>query len=131
MRSYLEELKTSLSRVSDTQRAVAAVTATAWSPDRLVKAVVGPRGQLLELEIDPRVYRQPNSKALAATIVSTVRAAVEQAGAKVADLVAANLPKEPPMGDLPRGPMDYQRLMRTHDADLKKVLQEADDDDLR
>ena len=71
--SMVGDLRRSMDNVGGMQRELMRVTGTAWSDDRMVKAVVGPRGQLIELDIDPRVYRKPNSKALAASIVATRR----------------------------------------------------------
>jgi len=72
----LGELRRSMDELPEAQKRLTRLTGTAWSPDRMVKAVVGPRGQLVELELDPRLYRRPNSTALAATIVATVQEAV-------------------------------------------------------
>ena len=121
------DLKRSLDNVGDAQKKLMRVTGTAWSDDRLVKAVVGPRGQLIELELDPRIYRKPNSKLLSATIVDTVRKAVEQAMAKTEEIMEESLPKDvrlSKVGDLPMA--DFNR---THDADLAKKLEV--DDELR
>jgi DNA-binding protein YbaB len=74
----------------DLQRDLAAVTGSARSPDGLVKATVGFRGQVLSLELDPRVYRRPDSKALADTIVATIQAATVEAGQRV-DAVSGRL----------------------------------------
>jgi DNA-binding protein YbaB len=130
--SLIQDLNKTLSKVGDTQRKMLGVTGTAWSDDRMIKAVVGPRGQLIDLEIDPRVYRKPNSKALAASILSTVRAAVEQAVQKTQELVDQTMPQ---VNDMIRsGPnpaMDMRKLIRSHDADLKKIAEEADDVDIR
>ena len=76
------------------QRQLMRVTGTAWSDDRMVKAVVGPRGQLIELDIDPRVYRKPNSKALAASIVATVHAAVDDVLREGAEILDQNIPRD-------------------------------------
>src|SRR5215475_488654 len=57
------ELRRAMGGLNESQREMLKVTGSGWSPDRTIKAVVGPRGQLLELEIDPRVFRKPNSKA--------------------------------------------------------------------
>jgi DNA-binding protein YbaB len=122
MLNVLQELNSTLDSASRTQREIFDVTGTAWSEDRLIKAVVGPRGQLIELEIDPRVYRKPNSKALAASIVGTVREAVDQAVAKTQEILDRNLPKELRTGRA--NGMDVGRLIRSHDADLKKTLEE-------
>lgn len=98
------------------------VTGTAWSRDRLIKAVVGPRGQLIELEIDPRIYRTPNSTALAATIVATVHAAVDDVLRQTSELLGGVLPSDA-MG-LADSPV--MRMARRHDAD---VLKDALDDE--
>jgi DNA-binding protein YbaB len=116
MRGVLRDLSATLAGVEETQRKMFAVKGTAWSGDRYVKAVVGLRGHLLELELDPRIYRRPNSAALAASIVATVRAAVEQALARTQEILDESLP-----GDLRTarvGTVDVRELLRRHDADL-------------
>lgn len=55
------------------------VRATAYSDDELVTAVVGGRGELLELELDARVFRDQDATGLAATILATVREAAAEA----------------------------------------------------
>jgi DNA-binding protein YbaB len=132
MLSLVQELNQTLSNMAATQKEMLTVTGTAWSDDRMIKAVVGPRGQLIELDIDPRVYRKPNSKALAASIVSTVRAAVDLALAKTQEIINQSMPNVTDM--LRPGPMpgiDMRRLIGSHDADLKKIAEESDDVDLR
>jgi DNA-binding protein YbaB len=119
----VDDLKKALRDAEQTHRKVFQITATAWSHDRMVKAVVGPRGQLIDLEIDPRIYRRPNSRALAATIVQTVRAATEEAMAKTQQILDETVPADLRVGKI--GALDMQRLIRTHDADLSK---ETDDD---
>lgn len=119
----IEDLRRSIDNVGALQRQMMRVTGTAWSPDRLVKAVVGPRGQLLELEIDPRVYRTPNSKALAATILATVRAAVEQVIVDGSELLDQALPRE--LGLDSASPL--VRMARRHDAEVVKEAEEADE----
>lgn len=56
------------------------IRATEYSPDGLITAVVGGRGELLELELDPRVLREQNAAALAQSIMDTVRSAAAAAG---------------------------------------------------
>ncbi|WP_433215096.1 YbaB/EbfC family nucleoid-associated protein [Dactylosporangium sp. CS-047395] len=65
------------------QQRLQAITATATSDDGLITAVVGPRGQLVRLDIDPRVYRRPDSRQLAQSITSTIQAAAAEAMAQV------------------------------------------------
>jgi len=101
-----------------------ATSAPCSGDDRLIKAVVGPRGQLLDLEIDPRIYRTPNSKALAASIIATVRAAVENVLREGSEILDENLPKDSSFGlDIESPTM---RMARQHDAD---VIREASAED--
>jgi DNA-binding protein YbaB len=119
--SMIGDLRRTMGSVSETQKQMAQVTGVAWSDDRLVKATAGPRGQLVDLEIDPRVYRQPNSKALAATILATVRRASEAAMAKTQEIVRAAMPND--FGPAQVGAVSMADLMRSHDADLPKLLE--------
>jgi DNA-binding protein YbaB len=123
----VNELRRTMGSVSETHKTMARITAVAWSDDRLVKATVGPRGQLVDLEIDPRVYRNPNSKALAATILATVRKASDEAMAKTQEVVQAAMPKDLGVGKT--GNVSMNELMRSHDADLPKKLEKLEADD--
>jgi DNA-binding protein YbaB len=123
--SMIDDLRQTVGSVNETHKKMAQVTGVAWSDDRLIKATVGPRGQLVDLEIDPRVYRQPNSKALAATIVATVRRACEEAMAKTQEIAEAAMPSD--FGATKLGNLSMARLMRSHDADLPKRLESGDE----
>lgn len=70
------------------------VRATAYSDDGLITAVVGGRGNLLELELDPRIYRDQDARALADAIRATVRDAEEQAGQEAGRLAEGLLPRD-------------------------------------
>src|SRR5262245_57827171 len=83
----VEDLRTSFSDVEAAQGEISRVTGTAWSDDHLIKVVVGPRGQLVDLEIDPRAVRRANTEALAGTILATARAAAEEAFGRTRGLV--------------------------------------------
>jgi DNA-binding protein YbaB len=125
MQAFIGELQQSVKGISETRQKVAAVTGVAWSDDRTVKAVVGPRGQLVDLDIDPRVFRNPNSKALSATIVATVRAAVEDANRKTREIMEKAMPKDPGLGIV--GRTDFDRWLGSHDADLPRLTTEEED----
>jgi DNA-binding protein YbaB len=128
--SMAKDLRTALRDVDRVQREMLSVTGTAWSDDGLVKAVVGPRGHLLELEIDPRVYRVPNSKALSTTILKTVRAATDDAMEQSQQILAASVPAD--LRQPSSGRLDLWQMSRMHDAELReKALKEGDDDGLR
>jgi DNA-binding protein YbaB len=124
IRAVIGDLHQTLDNAAQTRQQVLEITGTAWSDDRLVKAVVGPRGQLIELEIDPRVFRTPNSKALSASILSTVRAAVEDANQKTREIVDKAMPKDRGLGLI--GASDFDQMMSSHDADLPRVLMKED-----
>ncbi|WP_255658029.1 YbaB/EbfC family nucleoid-associated protein [Actinoplanes sp. L3-i22] len=117
----VSDLRKATEELPGMQKRMLAVTGTAWSPDRMIKAVVGPRGHLLELEIDPRVLRQPNSKALSASIVQTVRVAIEDAGRKSAEVMDEALPSDlRALGD-----GNVRKYVGGHDADVRE---RAEDD---
>jgi DNA-binding protein YbaB len=117
--SKFDDLRKAMDGVGETQRKLFKVTGVAWSDDRTIKAVVGPRGQLIELEIDPRIYRKPNSKALAATILATVREAVADATRKTVEIVDEGMPSD--MRGERFGSLDLRRLMQSHDGDLPRA----------
>jgi len=49
------------------------------SADGLVTVTVGGRGEVIDLELDPRIYQGQNADALAKSIVETIRAGYEAA----------------------------------------------------
>jgi DNA-binding protein YbaB len=61
-----------------------AVRATGRSRDGYVTATVGPRGQLIQVEFDPRIYRSPDTKALAEAVTTAAARAADEATKKVA-----------------------------------------------
>jgi DNA-binding protein YbaB len=123
LHSAFDDMRKAIGGLEETQRKILKITGVAWSDDRLVKAVVGPRGQLIDLEIDPRVYRKPNSKALSATILATVRLAVDDAMAKTREFLDHNVPSDLRVKSV--GGLDVRRLMSSHDGDLSR--EEGDD----
>jgi DNA-binding protein YbaB len=117
--SLIGDLRHTLANIEQTRQEMAAVTGTAWSDDRLIRAVVGPRGQLIELEIDPRIYRTPDAAWLSATILATVRAAVEDAAAKTKQIMDRAMPSDRGLGLV--GTTDIDRMITSHDADLPRL----------
>lgn len=118
------DVKRAASGISEMQKQMLRVTGEAWSDDRMIRAVVGPRGHLMELEIDPRVFRKPDSKALAASIVATTRKAIEEASRRSKEILDEGLP-----GDLRRvvdGESSLGRLLQTHDATVREELKRDD-----
>ena len=68
------------------------IRGTGYSDDDLVTAVVGGRGNLVELELDPRIYRDRNAAELAAKIVAAIHEAAENAEHEAARLAEKLLP---------------------------------------
>jgi DNA-binding protein YbaB len=124
LRGVLADLRGALANARGAQERLFQVRGVAWSEDRLIKAVVGPRGQLIDLDIDPRVYRRPNSRALSAAIVATVRQAVEQATREAQQVLDESVPED--LRPARVGGVDVRRLVRTHDADLALDPEEED-----
>jgi DNA-binding protein YbaB len=71
-----------------------AVQVTKTSDDGLVTVTVGARGELVQLDIDPRVFRRPDARELADTITETVHAAAAQAQEQVLDVFQSLVPRE-------------------------------------
>ena len=115
LRSMMDDLQRARRNLGDTQRRIMQVKGEARSDDRLIKVVVGPRGQLVDLELDPRVFRNSDSKALAANILATVHAAVEDSMRKGRELRDELLPKD--MRELAERGSDTD-LLSVQDADL-------------
>lgn len=86
-----------------------AVEVTEKSRDGLISVTVGARGDLIRLDIDPRIYRRPDSRALADTITETIQLATANAQDRVVELFEPLVPPE---------------QMRVHlDGDLDGVLE--------
>ena len=73
---------------------IADIEATADSPDGLVSATVVGRGELSELYLDPRIYRTTDSKALASSIMDTIRDAVGQSRRQLFEITRQYLPSD-------------------------------------
>jgi len=97
LQARADELMGELDRLRDGMQTMQAqlrtITATAKSDDGFVTAVVGPRGQLIKLDIDPRIYRRPDSRQLAASIMKTIQAATADAMAKVTEVCKPYMPE--------------------------------------
>ncbi|ASR33818.1 hypothetical protein BAY61_01125 [Prauserella marina] len=90
----LDQLQQTMNNVPEIQRKMTEVTGTAWSDDRMIKVVVGPRGQLVDLDIDPRIFRKPDAAAMRSQILATTQKAVREATDKVNELMESQFPPE-------------------------------------
>lgn len=94
LQGLMDELQKAMAGVSDTQQRLMSLTGVAWSDDRMVKVVVGPRGQLVDLEIDPRVFRTPDAQALRASVLATAQAAVGKLNEQIQEIVDSQIPPD-------------------------------------
>jgi DNA-binding protein YbaB len=70
------------------------VEAGADSPDGQIRATVNGRGDLLDIDVSERVFRHPDSMALAAAIVATVRSAQAAADREITALTQKTFPSD-------------------------------------
>jgi DNA-binding protein YbaB len=73
---------------------MAKVRGIAESDDGLISATVGASHELIELHLDPRIYRAPDSAALAKAIVETVHRAMALAQEESFAIVQHFLPED-------------------------------------
>jgi DNA-binding protein YbaB len=99
LRARLDEVHGQYERLragmGELQRRLAGLAVSASSPDQLITATVGARGQLLELRLQPRAYRYEPST-LARRITETVQAASTRAGDEVCTVMAEYFPADSP-----------------------------------
>ncbi len=95
LEEMLGEYRAMMARLDRMKADVAAMTGTARSPDGSVTVTVGPRGDLLDVALDPSRARKLDLKALAARIVETAGLAAtrvdEQVRAEVCDAIPDRL----------------------------------------
>lgn len=121
VRSQYDRLRAGM---DDLQQRLATMNVTAESRDGLVRATVGPRGQLVDLKLDRAIYRIGDADELARTIVATVEKAVAQTTEQVQELVATYLPADSgALGFMRDG--DFGHLLQRQD----RIMREAEDRD--
>jgi DNA-binding protein YbaB len=109
------------SGMDDLQQRLAELRVSAESEDGLIRATVGPRGQLIDLRLDRRIYRDMDAAELSRKIVTTTEQAATQMAEQVQQMMAGYLPAD-------SGPMqfikdnDFGSLLRRQDA----IMREAD-----
>ncbi|MER6575468.1 YbaB/EbfC family nucleoid-associated protein [Nonomuraea sp. NPDC001023] len=98
MRAYGDELRDMFRQIQDVgmelHEQAKAVQVTETSKDGLVSVTVGSRGELIRLDLDPRIYRRPDARRLADTIAETTRLAAERAQERVTEIFEPVIPRE-------------------------------------
>lgn len=101
--AYIEGLVNDIRRMSDAMGAIQgelrSLTVSANSPDRLVTAVLNSDGRLVELTLDPRIYRTQDSAALAEIILTTIEQGRDEVERKAADIRGRALPEAQRVAD--------------------------------
>ncbi|MEV5301072.1 YbaB/EbfC family nucleoid-associated protein [Amycolatopsis methanolica] len=116
----LEQIKKATEELPKASQRMMKLTGVGWSPDKLVKVVVGPRGQLADIDIDPRVFRKPDAAALQAAILAASREAVIDINQQREEIMAGQFPAD--MGSL-------QHEMRSNESDtIGKLMNRLDAD---
>lgn len=110
------------SDLDDMQRRLATLQVSVASPDGIVRATVGPRGQLTDLWLDRRACRTIDSDQLARTIVATVRDAAERTGEQVEAMMADYFPADSAALGFVRD-NDFGTLLRRSDAVMRDLTE--------
>ncbi|WP_033339670.1 YbaB/EbfC family nucleoid-associated protein [Catenuloplanes japonicus] len=105
--------------MGEMQTRLAELTISATDEEELIRATVGPRGQLTSLEIEPRAYRVYEAHELAEQITKVVAEAAASATDAVQEVMGDYLPAG-------TGAMDYLKdgkfgsLLRNSDARMRE-----------
>jgi DNA-binding protein YbaB len=126
LKARTEELMAQFERMragaGDLRRRILDVRGEAKSPDGLVKAVVGHQGHLVRLDIDPRVYRRPDSRQLAETITDTIHRAATEANRLIEEAASAYLDVHDVRNALG---FDMEAIFRRLDEELEPMTREG------
>lgn len=76
------------------------LTGTAESRDGMVSVTVGPRGQVQDIKLNPRVYRKLSPSQLARAIMDQIGAATEQVADQTKNLMAPFMPEGLPLEEV-------------------------------
>lgn len=98
MRAYADELRDMFRQIQDAgvelHAQAKAVQVTETSRDGLVSVTVGSRGELVRVDIDPRIYRRPDARHLADSITETARRATERAQERITEIFEPVIPRD-------------------------------------
>ncbi|GGS62778.1 YbaB/EbfC family nucleoid-associated protein [Streptomyces griseoviridis] len=111
-----ETYRTQLAQISDLQRRMREVSATATAKAQAMKVTVGPQGELLSVEFPTNAYRRMTPKELADLMVSTVQDARAKATAELAKVLTPHLPGDVDAEHLLKGTADVGTLLPSEPA---------------
>ncbi|MFC4010201.1 YbaB/EbfC family nucleoid-associated protein [Nonomuraea purpurea] len=97
MRAYTDELRDMFREIQDRGPELYAqartVQITETSRDGLVSVTVSARGELVRLDLDPRIYRRPDARHLADVITDTAQRATAKAQQRVLEIFEPVVPR--------------------------------------
>jgi DNA-binding protein YbaB len=121
----LQQYRQMRDRLGDLQRDVAALTATARSPDGMVTATVGAQGRLVGLRLDPDALRRLDETTLAAQIVATSAVAADAVRERAGEVVKGFVPPRFKDAIGADGTVDVRRLIPTDPVPLEELEESA------
>jgi DNA-binding protein YbaB len=92
--SMLDEYRAMRSRMEAMSAELAAMTATAWSADRSVRATVSPQGELVRLRIDPALAAKYDLASLTGRILEASALAAAQIRVQLREKLQQLLPAQ-------------------------------------
>ncbi|GGQ02571.1 YbaB/EbfC family nucleoid-associated protein [Streptosporangium pseudovulgare] len=93
MEELAEEYNRQAAQLRETYGRLNELNVTAQSDDGMVSVTVGPRGQVQDLTLDPRVYRKLSPSELARAIMEQIGAATGEVADQTKELMAPFLPE--------------------------------------
>ncbi len=116
--SMINDIRAAWGDIAEIQTAMLSVTGVGHAAGDLIRAEVGPRGQLIALDIDQTHLRTIDARALTDDILAAVRLAVDDAGRQTTEALNSALAKDLAVDRL--GGAGLQDLLHSHDADLSE-----------
>jgi DNA-binding protein YbaB len=118
----VRQVRHMLDDVSQLQNELRDLQVQVSSPDQLVTATVGVQGRLVELTLDPRVFRNPDAVTLATTIQSVVERGQAEAERKEAEIRRRAMPQAEQIGrsagiDIHEVLRPFEQVMPKEDRD--------------
>ncbi|WP_246121466.1 YbaB/EbfC family nucleoid-associated protein [Actinoallomurus bryophytorum] len=89
----MDDYSKQVGRLNEMQRDLDKVSATATRPDGLVTVVVGPRGQVQDIRLDPRVYRRLDSDELSRAIMQLIGEATTDVSEQMKKIMTPFMPE--------------------------------------
>lgn len=119
MQAQIESLQEQLVKMqegqAELQRKLKALRVTVTSADDLVTATVDARGHVESVQLDPKIYQDPDSRRLAATITATIQQAVGEVIERVTELTRPFVPEEVLRAHMG---FDFDRVHQLHEDAL-------------